>query len=600
MEHKSHSLLVEDNLNDHTLIRQVLQRELADLQVEEINGGPELDKALMRQSQSLQEVESRYRTLFDSVPVGLYRATPDGRLTDANLTLVRMAGYPDRESLLASNALEMYIPPQDRRRMQALLKRRGIVHDFETRVQRPGGTVLWLEHNAQAIRDANGQVLCYEGSLRDITERKQAEEILQRRNRELALFNQVGQTLTATLDLHQILEQVLRTVTQTIGADGSSIWLRDEQHEGGLICRAASHPGHDRALINMRLEPGQGIAGWVAQTGQRACVGCAPDDPRFANTVDAQTGFHTLSLLAAPLRVRETVIGVLEVVNKLNGDFDASDVTLVETLATWAAIAIDNAQLFEALRQRTVELQARNEELDAFAHTVAHDLKNPLSLVLGYSELLEHDFATLTEAEQQRCLQTVLQCSVKMHNIVDELLLLSEARKAEVKHRPLDMASIVAEAQRRLRRMAEEYHAEMNSPPASTWPVAMGHAPWIEQVWVNYISNALKYGGRPPRVELGADAESDGMVRFWVRDNGPGLTPQAQARLFTPFTRLAEGRATGYGLGLSIVERIVEKLGGQVGAESQVGLGSVFSFTLPAAPHTPTQALSSTLAADNC
>jgi signal transduction histidine kinase len=484
--------------------------------------------------------------------------------------------------------------------MQALLKRRGIVHDFETRVQRPDGTVLWLEHNAQAIRDANGQVLCYEGSLRDITERKQAEEILQRRNRELALFNQVGQTLTATLDLRQILEQVLRTVTHTIGADGSSIWLRDEQHEGGLICRAASHPGHDKALLNMRLQPGQGIAGWVAQTGQGACVACAPNDPRFANTVDAQTGFHTSSLLAAPLRVRETVIGVLEVVNKLNGNFDAGDVALVETLATWAAIAIDNAQLVEALRQRTLELQARNEELDAFAHTVAHDLKNPLSLVLGYSELLEHDFATLTEAEQQRCLQTVLQCSIKMHNIVDELLLLSEARKAEVKRRPLDMASIVAEAQRRLKRMAEEYNAEINSPPASMWPVAMGHAPWIEQVWVNYISNALKYGGQPPRVELGADAESDGMVRFWVRDNGPGLTPQAQARLFTPFTRLAEVRATGYGLGLSIVQRIVEKLGGQVGAESQVGQGSVFSFTLPAAPQTPTQVPSSAPAAATC
>jgi signal transduction histidine kinase len=218
--------------------------------------------------------------------------------------------------------------------------------------------------------------------------------------------------------------------------------------------------------------------------------------------------------------------------------------------------------------------------------------------VLGYSELLEHDFATLTEAEQQRCLQTVLQCSVKMHNIVDELLLLSEARKAEVKRRPLDMASIVAEAQRRLKRMAEEYNAEINSPPASMWPVAMGHAPWIEQVWVNYISNALKYGGRPPHVELGADAEPDGMVRFWVRDNGPGLTPQEQARLFTPFTRLAEVRVTGHGLGLSIVERIVEKLGGQVGAESQVGLGSVFSFTLPAAPHTPTQAPRSVSAAD--
>jgi PAS domain S-box-containing protein len=374
------------------LIRQVLQRELADLQVEEITSAPELDRRL-RRANRFKKLKTA-TALFDSVPVGLYRATPDGHLTDANLTLARMAGYPDRESLLASNALEMSIAPQDRRRMQALLKRRGIVHDFETRVQRPDGTVVWLEHNAQTIRDANRQVLYYEGSLRDITERKQAEEILQRRNRELALFNQVGQTLTATLDLRQILEQVLRTVTQTIGAEGSSIWLRDEQGEGGLVCRAASHPGPNNALINLRLRPGQGIAGWVAQTGQSACVACAPNDSRFANTMDAQTGFHTLSSLAAPLRVRETIIGVLEVVNKLNGEFDAGDVALVETLATWAAIAIDNAQLVEALSQRTVELQARNKELDAFAHRGARPQES-LEPHARLFELLEHDFATL-------------------------------------------------------------------------------------------------------------------------------------------------------------------------------------------------------------
>ncbi len=111
--------------------------------------------------------------------------------------------------------------------------------------------------------------------------------------------------------------------------------------------------------------------------------------------------------------------------------------------------------------------------------------------------------------------------------------------------------------------------------------MALGYGPWVEEVWANYLSNAIQYGGRPPRVELGATEQADGMVRFWVRDNGPGLTPEEQARLFTPFTRLDQVRAKGHGLGLSIVRRIVEKLGGQVGVESEVGRGSVFTFTLP-------------------
>jgi signal transduction histidine kinase len=140
--------------------------------------------------------------------------------------------------------------------------------------------------------------------------------------------------------------------------------------------------------------------------------------------------------------------------------------------------------------------------------------------------------------------------------------------------------------------MIEEYKADIVMPDA--WPRVLGHHLWVEQVWVNYLSNALKYGGHSPRIELGFEIEAVGeepeeedvsphMVRFWVRDNGPGLTREEQAQLFAPFTRLSQARARGYGLGLSIVQRIVEKLGGQVGVESEgiPGQGSTFSFTLP-------------------
>jgi signal transduction histidine kinase len=241
----------------------------------------------------------------------------------------------------------------------------------------------------------------------------------------------------------------------------------------------------------------------------------------------------------------------------------------------------ERKQATRALRQRTLELEERNAELDAFAHTVAHDLKNPLTSLLGFGGLLEKRLSTMSEKTMLRNIEFIGQSARKMENIINELLLLSSVRAMEeIQTEPLDMAYLVIEAQERLAHLIDEYQPEIILP--DRWPVARGYAAWIEEVWSNYLSNAIKYGGRPPRIELGATPQPNGSaVRFWVRDNGPGLSAEQQARLFAPFERLGQVQAKGHGLGLSIVLRIVEKLGGQVGVESEVGQGSEFFFTLP-------------------
>ncbi len=238
----------------------------------------------------------------------------------------------------------------------------------------------------------------------------------------------------------------------------------------------------------------------------------------------------------------------------------------------------------EALRQSNAELQARNEDLDAFAHMAAHDLKGPLNVVIGYAELLlqvsKKEPATSTNLWQEG-LSSINQTGHKMSNIIDELLLLAEIRKKEVKLKPLEMARVVEQARLRLTDIIKKYEAEIIVP--TSWPIALSHAPWIEEIWANYISNAIKYGGQPPRVTVGGQSQADGLVRFWVQDNGTGLTPEELNQLFKPFVRLSQVRARGHGLGLSIVRRIVEKLGGQASVESAgvAGEGCIFSFTLP-------------------
>ncbi|MBN1217476.1 MAG: GAF domain-containing protein [Anaerolineae bacterium] len=414
-----------------------------------------------------------------------------------------------------------------------------------------------------------------------IEEKEEALEALQQVNRNLALFNLMGQKFAATLDLQEIMDLLMQSATETIGTEGSSVWLQHDQ--GGLICRAAVRGDHSRHLVDLRLATGQGIAGWVTQTGESTIVPRAQEDPRFCREIDEIIGFHTFSVMAVPLRVRDTVIGVLELVNKVGGDFDADDLALVETLTNPAAIAIDNARLVEELYQYTQELQARNEELDAFAHTVAHDLKSPLSPIVGLARFLEEMYPQMSEEEIKESLQIIARSGNKMANIINELLLLSQVRATEVELEPLSMTGIIAECLQRLAHIIEESGAEIIVP--DKWPIALGYGPWVEEVWINYLSNAIKYSGDSPRVEVGAIEQGDGMICFWVKDNGPGLKPESRKRLFTEFAQLNQTRAEGHGLGLSIVRRIVEKLGGQVGVESEgiPGKGSTFMFTLRAA-----------------
>jgi signal transduction histidine kinase len=439
------------------------------------------------------------------------------------------------------------------------------------------------------------------------------------RLRKLERILEFSHELTSTMSLEPLLHKIVAAAAELTNSEVAAILLLDKRSEG-LRFVATSNLADQ--LLDVPVPVEGSIGGAALSSGEPVIVRNARDDPRHFKAVDKVMEIETRSLLAVPLEFKEHRIGVLEAENKQGDEeFDQEDVEMLAALAAQATVAIENARLVgalrqshdeleqrvkertaelsaanaallnevsermqaeDALRQHTLELEARNEELDAFAHTVAHDLKGPLNTMLGFARVLPETWRIISEDEIEEYLRIVASTGTKMNNIIDELLLLASTRKEEVEAVPLDMASIVAGARQRLGYMVWEYGAEIIEP--DSWPLALGYAPWIEEVWVNYLSNAMKYGGRPPRIELGGAEQANGTVRFWIRDNGEGLSPEEQSRLFTPYTQLHRVRARGHGLGLSIVLRIVTKLGGEVGVESQEGQGSTFAFILPPAP----------------
>ena len=300
------------------------------------------------------------------------------------------------------------------------------------------------------------------------------------------------------------------------------------------------------------------------------------------------------SLLCMPLVNQSRLVGVLYLENSVSdGAFSETRLQFLRMLAAQMTISLENSDLYSNLErmveQRTAELRevnvslvSSNQELDAFARTVAHDLKNPLGTIAGYTRYLIDDLDAIASDELVDVLGRIERTSEHTVRIVNELLLLASVRKGDVKMVPVDMGPVVQGALDRLNAMIGEHHAVITVP--ARWPVVLGHALWIEELWANYISNAMKYGGRPPQVEVGADLLEGSHVRFWVRDNGPGITAAQQQKIFAEFSRLEGARGEGHGLGLSIVKRIADRLDGVVGMTSEMGQGSVFFFTLPRAP----------------
>ncbi len=310
------------------------------------------------------ESEKRYQLLMENAPLGILMIDTQGNILDANPALLKILGSPSLEATKAINFATF--PP---------LIATGITDDFKRCVEtkefvyserfytsKYGKSAHWRLFFTPALND-KGQIDFVQVIAEDITKRVEAEEGIRKRNRELALINQVGQAFNSTLELGQVLKTVLEAMHYLLKITGASLWLRDPQSKA-LICRQAIGARGPK-IIGWRLDCGQGLTGWVAQTGETLITTDIYTDSRHFKEIDQQLGMAIRSMLSLPLKVKDQVIGVLNLVDTRVGRFTRDDLVLLEPIATAAATSIENARLFE------IEQAARRQAETLYAATQA-------------------------------------------------------------------------------------------------------------------------------------------------------------------------------------------------------------------------------------
>ena len=304
-----------------------------------------LDRA--EQRYRLEEVETRYRTLFDRVPVGLYRATPGGEFLDVNPALVEILGYRSRDDLMGVHATQLYVNAEDRIRWQQQAERDGLVRHFEVALRRRDGSVAWLRNSARVVQDPDGRVFCYEGSLEDITERKRAEDALARRMRQLEAMREATQEITRELDLATLLDLITRRAVELVGGTSSGVFLWDDAVQ---VLVSSAWSGRTPFFETDRWRLGEGVVGTVAERRLGMVVNDYHASP-YAQPTGTQP-VRATAVMAEPLVYGDRLLAVVAISNEGdNQRFTESDRHVLGLFATQAAVAMENARLFGEVSQ---------------------------------------------------------------------------------------------------------------------------------------------------------------------------------------------------------------------------------------------------------
>ena len=572
---------VHDSAAGHTglrwLVRDVTERRRA-----------EADRAALLREEAARSEAQRQRAFLEAVlrqmPGGVLIAeAPDGRIVMHNDEAERILRHPVRPLTIAQYGERGMLrvdgsplPPEEYPLARVLLRGETVVHE-EVPYRLGDGTQATLRVSASPVLDAEGRTIAAVSSFTDVT-----EEL--RRLRTEHFLAEVSEVLSSSLEPREVIQQLARVCVGMLAdycmvhvEEGDNVRAHGIAHADptreelvrGVLRRFPIPLDADQPVMRALRTGEAGIMPVVDEAGLRElCTG-----PEHVEMVRA---LGLSSAIVVPIRAKGQTLGAISLARSGGAPYEARDLELAEEVARRAALAVENARLYDRARQA---VRARDEVVAV----VSHDLRNPLNAVLIASTILAEygDVARLSERDRKQ-IEVIRRSAEQMTALTQDLLEVSslESGTVTMNPRPCAPSVLVCAAEEMFRPVAEEKGVTLTVGDAADVPPAQADYGRLLQVFGNLVANAIKFTPSGGRVEVGAERAVD-YVRFWVRDTGPGIEREHLPRLFDRFWQARRGGKAGAGLGLAIAKSIIEAHGGQIWAESEPGQGSTFHFTLP-------------------
>jgi PAS domain S-box-containing protein len=565
--------------------------------------------------EALAQERNLLRALIDNVPDIIYVKDVKSRFVTFNPALARLMGVATPDDLMGKTDFDFY-PPELAAQYyddeHTLLQSGQPLLDHEEPNIDAKGNHRWLLTTKVPLRDAQGKIIGLVGMGRDITQLKRTEEALGRQAARLALLNEVGGKIASVLELESVLNTAAHLVQESFGYHHVGLFTVDRER-GELAMRARA--GEFVALfpLDHRIKLGQGMVGWVGEHGETLLADDVRAEPRYTNFYPDL--IPTQSEFCVPIRVGNETVGVLDVQSPQLDSFQKTDVMVLETLADQIAVAIENARLYEAVQRElaerkqaeeqlqhySAELAQNNEELKRFSYTISHDLRTPLVNLKGFAGELAsaldvirsalHDILPQLDEQRRAAVATALLADVpeamgfidasvtRMDHYINALLKLSRLGQRELVLEQVDMEALTQATLETLAYQIEQRQARVTVGPL---PEVVADRTSMEQIISNLLNNAVIYlePGRAGEIEISGERNAEETL-FRVSDNGRGIAQEDMDKVFAPFRRAGKQDVPGEGMGLAYAQTLVRRHDGRIGCESEPGVGTTFSFTLP-------------------